>query len=136
LRLPDLSVSAPTFLPSQIRNCTNSKNDAANERRFAREYSPVPKTEHGQMIVNYENHYNARLKKCFFLEIANTYERKEGKPTTSKIMRLFDLNDNKQYGIYMSGFSIDGPPFGCEVQDKGCRSESEWRQLLKPFMED
>jgi hypothetical protein len=76
------------------------------------------------------------LNKCFFLEIGTSYERKQGKPTSSKIMRLFDVNDNKQQGIYMSGFSMDGPPFACEVQDKVCQSEREWRQLLKPFMED
>ena len=29
---------------------------------FKREYSPA----HGQMTFNYENHYSARLNKCFF----------------------------------------------------------------------
>jgi len=30
---------------------------------FKREYSPA----HGQMTFNYENHYSARLNKCFFI---------------------------------------------------------------------
>jgi hypothetical protein len=101
---------------------------------FKRKYSPsVAKIEHGQMRFNYENHYSAQLNKCFFLEIANAYERLDGKPTISKRMRLFDLNDNKEYGTFVSGPT---EPLACSVQDKGCRSESEWRQLLKPFMED
>src|SRR5258708_2118136 len=74
--------------------------------------------------------------KCFFLEIANTYERKGGKPTTSKIMRLFDLNENKEYGIFVGGICDGCGPMTCLVQDQVCQSESEWRQLLKPFMED
>jgi hypothetical protein len=69
---------------------------------FEREYSPVSNTEDGQTLFNYENHYSARLKKCFFLEIAMSYEREEGKPG-SKIMRLFDLNENKEYGTFVSG---------------------------------
>jgi hypothetical protein len=24
----------------------------------------------------------------------------------------------------------------CEVQEKSCRTESEWRELIKPYMED
>jgi hypothetical protein len=63
---------------------------------FEREYSPpVSDYKDGQTLFNYENHYSARLKKCFFLEIAMSYEREEGKPA-SKIMRLFDINENKE----------------------------------------
>src|SRR5262249_1009559 len=48
---------------------------------FKRKYSPpVAKIEHGQMTFRYENHYSSRLSKCFFLEIANAYERIENRP--------------------------------------------------------
>jgi len=85
-------------------------------------------------LFNYENHYSARLKKCFFLEIAMSYEREEEKPG-SKIMRLFDLNENKEYGTFVSG-PTESTPLACVVRGKNCQSEGEWRQLLKPFMED
>jgi len=101
---------------------------------FEREYGPVSNTEDGQTLFNYENHYSERSKKCFFLEIAMSYEREEGKPA-SKIMRLFDINENKEYGTFVSG-PTEGTPVTCVVRGKNCRSESEWRQLLKPFMED
>jgi hypothetical protein len=104
---------------------------------FKREYSPpVAKIEHGQMRFRYENHYSARLNKCFFLEIADTYEVREGKPLASKLMRLFDINDNKEYGNYVGGICDGCGPMSCSVQDQLCRSETEWQQLLKPFMED
>ena len=97
---------------------------------FEREYSPpVSDDKDGQTLFNYEHHYSARLKKCFFLEIAMSYEREEGKPA-SKIMRLFDINENKEYGTFVSG-PTEGTPVTCVVRGKNCRSESEWRQLLK-----
>jgi len=45
---------------------------------FDRQYSPpVLDTEHGQTVFNYENHYSARLNKCFFMEIAVSYEKEK-----------------------------------------------------------
>ena len=101
---------------------------------FEREYGPVSDDKDGQTLFNYENHYSGRLKECFFLEIAMSYEREEGKPA-SKIMRLFDINENKEYGTFVSG-PTESTPLACVVRGKNCQSESEWRQLLKPFMED
>jgi hypothetical protein len=100
---------------------------------FKREYRPGSNIKGEQIRFNYENHYSARLNKCFFLlEIAVSYEKEK----SSKIMRLLDLNDNKEYGIYMSGFCDGCVPVSCFVQDNTCRSERERRQLVKPFMED
>jgi hypothetical protein len=50
-----------------------------------------------QMTANYENHYSPRLNKCFYLEISTSYERKSNKATSLKSLRLFDLNENKEY---------------------------------------
>jgi hypothetical protein len=102
------------------------------EEFFRREYGPAFSKD--RQMFNYENHYSSRLNKCFFLEIADVYEK--GKSASTKNMRLFDLNENKEYGVYVSGFTADRPPLVCNVQDQVCQSESEWRQLLKPFMED
>jgi hypothetical protein len=102
------------------------------EELFRREYGPRD-SKYG-MLFNYENHYSARLKKCFFLEIAVSQDK--GRLTATKDMRLFDLNEKKGYGLYMDGICAGCGPISCKVQGKVCRSESEWRQLLKPFMED
>jgi hypothetical protein len=64
---------------------------------FAREYSPpVLDTDDEKTLFNYENHHSARLNKCFFLEIAMSYEREEGKPG-SKIMRT--VRPQRQQGV-------------------------------------
>ena len=53
--------------------------------------------------MNYENHFSQRLNKCLFLEILVVVEK--GK--WSKQMRLFDLNENKEYGSYFWNFRCD-----------------------------
>jgi hypothetical protein len=103
------------------------------EEIFRREYSPVSNSKHGRLF-SYENHYSLRLNKCFFVEISVAYEK--GQSTGRKLMRLFDLNDNKEYGQYFMNDLYLAGPFPCDVQGKVCRSESEWRELVKPFMED
>jgi hypothetical protein len=85
----------------------------------------IVNTKTGQMVANFENHYNSRLNKCFYLEMSTTYER--GKEPF-KLLRLFDLNDNKEYATFFDG--------ACVVHDQFCQSEAEWRLLIKPFMED
>jgi hypothetical protein len=82
----------------------------------------------GQTVANFENHYNARLNKCFYLEITTTYEQ-DKKPFKS--LRLFDLLDNKEYATFI-GDSL----MHCEVRDRFCTSEAEWHELIKPFMVD
>jgi hypothetical protein len=133
-------VCVSTYVSAQPNKQLHEQQERCGKRAaevFKREYSPpVAKIEHGQMRFNYENHYSAQLNKCFFLAIANTYERIDGKPTISKRMRLFDLNDNKEYGVFVASICDGCGPMACSIQDKVCRSESEWRQLLKPFMED
>jgi hypothetical protein len=67
---------------------------------FAKEYgSQIQKTENGQIRFTYENHYSASLNKCFLLEIASSYELKQNTMSTSRILRLFDLNDNTPFGL-------------------------------------
>jgi hypothetical protein len=81
-----------------------------------------------QVTANFENHCSPRLNKCFYLEISTSYEK--GK-TPFKTLRLFDLNDNKEYATFTEGVLLM-----CVVRGKRCGSEDEWRELTKPFMED
>ena len=80
--------------------------------------------------ANYKNHYNSRLNKCYYLE-TTVFSFEDEQMST---MSLWDLNENKQYGDYMKGpFS---KPLQCYVQTSSCKSEEEWRALIKPFMEE
>src|SRR5262249_44713289 len=94
----------------------------------------VTKTNDGEtMIGNYENHYSGRLNKCFYLETTTILHKTKDRKL-SKSLRLFDLHENREVGTY---FQFDGsPPMQCTVGDGSCRTEQEWRVLVKPFMED
>jgi hypothetical protein len=81
-------------------------------------------TAHPTVQGGYENHYNARLNKCFYLEISTTYGR-----VVMRHLRLIDLNDNKEFGTYSEGVH-------CEVRGQNCKSEAEWRELAKPYLEE
>lgn len=91
-------------------------------------------TKDGQTINKYETHYNASLDKCFYLTRSETI----GKNKVTKVERLFDVGENKEYGMFTGGnrdtFTI------CVVfVEKGkqkCSSEDEWRALIKPYMAD
>ena len=77
--------------------------------------------------ANYENHYNLRFSKCFYIEITNAQEG------SFRSMRLYDLHRNKE----MAGYDkwADTVVY-CLVKGKQSKSEEEWRTLIKPFMED
>jgi hypothetical protein len=93
------------------------------KREFGGEH--IVKSEKGTTIQDYENHYNPRLNKCFYLQKSN-YWSKEG---SFKMLQLYELNEHKQYGEFTSGMQ-------CEVLDRSCSTEREWRELAKPFLED
>jgi len=99
---------------------------------FAKRWgSGVKNSVAGQTIASYENHYNSRLNKCIYLEIANTYE---GDLPSFMWMKLFDLNENGEIAVYSKAEGL--PSAFCLVQAKWCGTEAEWRTLIKPFMED
>ena len=82
----------------------------------------------GKVIANYENHYNERLSRCFYLLEITTTE------TGGTSLRLFDLHENRDLGIFL-GFDGSAPT-ECQVGDNLCHTEQEWRSLVKPFMEE
>jgi hypothetical protein len=104
---------------------------------FKRDYGrPVYKSQLGVGSFKYVNHYSAHLNKCFFILI-HVFYPKDKKGLSSTTRTLFELNDNKEYGKYFQPiYDDDNVSSTCQVQDKVCRSEDEWRQLVKPFMED
>jgi len=82
--------------------------------------------------ARYENHYNFRLKTCFYLVTIDISGE-----APAKTMTLFDLNENREIASYTK---LEGPKGFCFGQgmpeDAWCGTEMEWRALIKPFMED
>jgi hypothetical protein len=91
-------------------------------------------TDNGQDITTYQNHYSATLNKCFYLLIVTGVNYKEHPQYTTTLMTLLDLNENKEYGTFFKRSDMAGPAH-CNVQQNSCRSEREWQELLKPYME-
>jgi hypothetical protein len=84
-----------------------------------------------EITAKYENHYNFRLNKCLYFITADTYAPGEG---TDRWMNITDINEEgKGYAAYVElGSSIHV----CLVQGKRCKDEQEWRELIRPLMEE
>jgi len=52
-------------------------------------------------------------------------------------MRLYDLHESREIGVFVgTTVFLEEKTAHCWVQEKQCKSEEEWRALIKPFMED
>lgn len=108
---------------------------------FRKEYgNGIINTDDGQMISNYQNHYNKKLNKCFIIIFTEHYPKnkntKETKETGVLLMkRLYDINEHKEYGFF-SKFRNITHPSECYLLNKSCSSGREWSFLVKPYMEE
>jgi hypothetical protein len=93
---------------------------------FAKEWGTgVSNSEDGQTIADYRNHYNFRLKKCFYLELSATFPRsRDGQPLSSS--RLYDLFESREIGDY---HQLGNEVVSCDVQSKECHSLLEYQAL-------
>jgi len=88
----------------------------------------------------YTNHYNKKLNKCFILVTVTYLSKNEKKSVSYKQVQLYDINENKEYGVLFT--QIDPfmptiyPPMQCTFLEKTCRSTEEWNSLQKPYMEE
>ena len=95
----------------------------------------ISNTDEGQSIASYQNHYNAKLNKCFVLYTTTMLNYKATPKYTATSMTLFDVNENKEYGTWFGRADRDGAII-CNFQDNHCHSEKEWKELIKPYMSD
>jgi len=77
----------------------------------------------------YENHYNSSLNKCFILEQTIT-TNDEDHMLDYSLFSITEVNENMEYAVYWGQNGM------CWVLGKHCQTEEEWRQLIKPFMEE
>jgi hypothetical protein len=79
--------------------------------------------------VDYRAHYNAHLNKCFYAERYVSLT-----PVGIDIwVYLFDLHTNRIHGGFHRSTNIG--LFYCSLENKECHSETEWNELVKPYME-
>jgi hypothetical protein len=97
-------------------------------------------TDTGWTFTTYQNHYNSRSNKCFYLlKREGHWGKSRDNRGLYKIMMVVDLDENRGIGSYEGKTTeptMEEKVIVCLVQDKRCKSEEEWRALIKPFMED
>jgi hypothetical protein len=115
-----MAATEPNITPNELqKNC--EKLAAENFNR---------KTANDEDRFDYRAHYNVRLKKCFYRETYISHT-----PVgISMWVYLSDLQENRIYGGLHRSTNIG--LFYCDLQDKQCRSISEWNELVKQYMVD
>jgi hypothetical protein len=69
---------------------------------FAKEYDHGKVSRVGDKVMHfdYQVHYNARLNKCFFMEMSSSFGKdSKGERSETRGFRLFDILENREYGI-------------------------------------
>jgi hypothetical protein len=87
--------------------------------------------DNGQENWTYDNHYNKKLNKCFIL--TTTLVSTKNKMHGGKRKEIFDIREYTSYGEFLM---IDDQLIFCNVLEEKCKSESEWDQLVKPYMKE
>jgi hypothetical protein len=72
---------------------------------------------------------NSSLGKCFILEQTITTNDRDHRLDYS-LFSITEVNQNMEYGVYWGQNGM------CWVLGKHCQTEQEWRELIKPFMEE
>jgi hypothetical protein len=88
----------------------------------------------GSAEATYRNHYNAKLNRCFYLEISTIYP-KRSPATLIQRQTLYDIHENKEYGSMF----YDSGPLGltsCYLLDRKCSSSEEWQSFIRPYLEE
>ena len=106
---------------------------------FEREWGHdgIVNNKDNQMWASYQNHYNTKLNKCFYLQSVRTIPKNK-KGSVTEEQQLYDINENKDYGnlyVILNRDGQDGTTF-CNLLQKGCQSRAEWESLIRPYMED
>ncbi|MBM4274767.1 MAG: hypothetical protein FJ134_09970 [Deltaproteobacteria bacterium] len=91
-------------------------------------------------MVDYQNHYNKKLNKCFVL-VTTTMDNKKSKNSTKHIV-LFDINENKQYGDFFTTYKslyLEGTGWVLDTRSSNkiiCHDKGNWDELIKLYMEE
>jgi hypothetical protein len=124
--------SEPNKVESELRERCGKRTEEIWKKKFGMD--DISNTKEGQITSKYENHCNPTLEKCFYLTRSNIVVKKK----VTKVERLFDVDENKEYGRFTGG---NGDTFHICVMFVGkgthkCSSEDEWRGFIKQYMED
>jgi hypothetical protein len=103
-----------------VGGCSNKEMDQLQEQCKKNCEEFFTKSYEKKYSGFYASHYNRKLNKCFMM----LYN-----PVTNRKI-LYDVNKSNLHGL----FTHDG--VSCYVYEKKCKSEGEWDELVKPYMEE
>lgn len=94
------------------------------------------------LLLDFTNHYNKNLNKCFILVEFHYSTDKEGSWTSS--MTMWDVYENSKYGEVRKSTDILTKPeyrtdehvYGCEVAGQKCKSVEEFNGLVRSYLND
>lgn len=137
-----LNIFLVTFI-TLAANCYAEPNKALYElqercsKRTAEVFNDegIQKTEEGQALVSYENHFSPSLNRCFVRQSITTLN-KSGKPRPHEGMTIYEVNEGKKIAYMAKFLEGDKRIFLCFVNGKKCSSEEEFNELIKPYMDN
>ena len=84
---------------------------------------------------NYTSHYNVRLNSCFIYMMASCKADKDSEIFWAE--DLIDVNENKVIATYLGDNKLIGKrPAMCMVEKKECKNLGEFKELIKPYMNE
>ena len=103
---------------------------------FIKQYGAtgVNKSDGDTTYNNYVNHYSKKLKKCFMLVTSRSVPKSKN-DTIMTFEIIIDVHENKTIGDFVRSHKNNFIS-QCNVLEQICKSETEWRQLIKPYMEE
>ena len=88
-----------------------------------------------------QSHYNKKRERCFMF-IQENHMDKDNKGYEFRIEYVYDAYEGKEYALCLIhwdkksiSWKVAGGGF-CHVGDRDCSSYDEWKQLIKPYMEE
>jgi len=89
----------------------------------------------GTGSIDFQNRYNARLNRCFYLETITILKPVGDSDGSSWSATLIDINENSTFGQFRwsDGMKV---MILCYVGQSRCKSEAEWYKLIKPLMNE
>ncbi len=109
-------------------------NDAKN--LFYKNWAVNPSKQ--DILLDYQNHYNKKLNKCYMLISYNFY-LSEQTGLISKSLIFYDVEDNAKLGETgeESGGMYSIPVLDvCQILGKKCASVSDFMNVVRPYMND
>jgi hypothetical protein len=128
--------SAPSLAESnKIQYELEERSGQAAKAIFEKDWEgkSIGNAPNGQIIANFEIHYDSVLNRCYYLLTSNSHLTKRVPPTTNVSLILIDVNENREIGEFMQ--NQQDRPAWCFVADTTCHSKAEWQTLIKPYME-